>query len=454
MLRSALLILSGTAATSAMLFTRNIAVASLIPLADYGVAATFALAMAAVEMASAFGLQQQIVQARDGEDPRLQQALQGFQVLRGVTAALVLFALAGPLAAFLGIPQATTAYQVLAIVPLAKALEHFDIHRLNRARRFGPLVMTETLPALGSLLLVWPLAAWLGDWRVMLWAIVFQAVASAVLSHVVAERPYRLLFDRALWSRTLRFGWPILLNAAVLFVVFQGDKIIVARVLGMEVLGVFAMAVTLTLTPSMVLGKTIQTSWLPRLSTAPPADFPALASRAIALSLLLGASLAFFGAAAAPLLVAPLAETGFATLPALVGPLALLQGLRISKSGPGVSALSLGFTKNAVLSNLPRLATLVLGGVLLVQGADLLLLVWLGCLGEAAGFLLSALLLRHRAEARVRFPFASIALACMTFALVAAVAGGSLPVVLPLALCLLLLVAQAVLVVRPGLLTR
>jgi hypothetical protein len=82
MFRSALLILSGNAAASLLLLARNLIIARLIPVADYGVASTFAIAMAVVEMASALGLQQQIVQARNGEDPRFQSALQGFQVLR------------------------------------------------------------------------------------------------------------------------------------------------------------------------------------------------------------------------------------------------------------------------------------------------------------------------------------------------------------------------------------
>lgn len=423
MLRSVLLILSGNAATSGLLFARNIAVASLIPVSDYGVAATFALAMAAVEMASAFGLQQQIVQARDGNDPRLQHALQGFQVLRGAIAAAVLFAVATPLANFLGIPDVAWAYQVLAIVPLCKALENFDIHRFNRDRRFGPMVITSAMPALVSLLVVWPLATWLGDWRVMLGAIVLQAVGTMALSHIVAERPYRLVFDRHLWGRSLRFGWPILLNAVLLFVVFQGDKIIVARLLGMEVFGVFAMAVTLTLTPSMVLAKTVQTSSLPRLSAqVGTSSFPPTSANAIEFSLLLGAALAALGAIAAPLLAAFLQDTGFAMLPALLLPMAILQGLRMTKSGPGVVSLALAFTENAAVSNLPRLAMLVLGGFLLATGAPLLTLIWLGCLGEALGLATALGLLKYRAGTQASIPFPAIALSMTTFAVAAAVA--------------------------------
>jgi len=123
MVKPALLILSGNAAASGLLLIRNLLVAALIPVSDYGIAATFAIAMAVVEMASTFGLQQQIVQSAKGEDPCFQAALQGFQVMRGALAGVVLFILAGPIATFMGIAEVTWAYRVLAVVPVLNAVQ-------------------------------------------------------------------------------------------------------------------------------------------------------------------------------------------------------------------------------------------------------------------------------------------------------------------------------------------
>ena len=209
MFRTAFFILSGNAAASLLLLVRNLVVARLIPVEDYGVAATFAVVMAMVEMASALGLQQQIVQSKDGDDPRFQAALQGFQVLRGVAAGMVLFLIAGPMARFLDIPEVIWAYQLLALVPVIKAFEHFDIHRLNRQMRFWPMILTGGVSALVSLLLIWPLVAWLGDWRVLLYAILAQMSFTVITSHLVSERPYQLVFDRAIMGGSLRFGWKL-----------------------------------------------------------------------------------------------------------------------------------------------------------------------------------------------------------------------------------------------------
>ena len=268
MIRSALLILSGNAFASLVLLLRNLIVARMIPVADYGVASTFALVMGVVEMASALGLQQQIIQAKEGDDPAFQAALQGFQVLRGVFSGLALFVIAGWMADFMGIPEVTWAYRLLALVPVLNAMVHFDMYRLNRQMVFWPMLLTGAVPALISVLAVWPLAHWFGDWRVLLYSILVQSALGVVVSHLLARRPYRLVLDRGIMGQSLRFGWPLLANAVLLFFVFQGDRLIVGRLTGMTPLAIFSMGVTLTLTPTLVMAKSAQNFFLPQLTKA------------------------------------------------------------------------------------------------------------------------------------------------------------------------------------------
>lgn len=408
MFRSALLILSGNAAASLLLLARNLIVARLIPVEDYGIAATFAITMAVVEMMSQLGLQQQIVQAKDGDDPRLQSGLQGFQVLRGVSAGAVLFFAAGLIANFLNIPEVAWAYQVMALVPVLTALQHFDIHRLNRQMRFWPVVLTGAVPALISLATVWPLYLWLGDYRVMLWAIIIQMVLMTAVSHVVAERPYRLILDRAIMAGSLRFGWPLLVNGILMFGVFNGDKLIVGRVMGMETLAIFAMGFTLTLTPTLVMAKSAQNFFLPQLSKTDQTNdagstrFQYLSMTTLQVSLLNGSilivAIALFGA----LLVQALLGDKYANLIPLLMPLAVLQALRVAKAGSAVVALSAGHTANAMQANLVRVATLPLVWYAVAQGAGLLSVIWIATVGEILGYMLSLWLLRRRVGTRLR----------------------------------------------------
>ena len=424
MFRSALLILSGNAAASVLLLARNLIIARLITVEDYGIAATFAIAMAVVEMMSALGLQQQIVQSKDGDDPHFQAALQGFQLLRGVIAAAILFFSAGAIARFLNIDHVAWAYQVMALVPLFNALQHFDIHRLNRQMRFWPMVLTGAVPALLSLALVWPLYLWFGDYRVMLWSIIAQIALMMVVSHLVAERPYRLAFDRRIMGRSLKFGWPLLVNGILMFAVFNGDKLIVGRLLGMETLAIFAMGVTLTLTPTLVMAKSAQNFFLPQLSRITEASdprFAPLARTTLQVSLLNGGLLVIGTVLlGVPFVQIVLGEKYDLLLPLLVW-FAILQALRVFKAGPAVVALSKGHSGNAMLANLVRVASLPLIWLALAQGRGVLTAIGIGILGEIGGYLLSLWLVRRSTGLQLR----QMVLPLLAVALVLVAAAGS-----------------------------
>lgn len=401
MLRSALLILSGNATASAILMARNLVIAWLIPVADYGIAATLALAMAAVEMVSSFGLQQQIVQAKQGDDPDFQDALQGFQMLRGVGAGLLMLAIAWPMAVFMDTPQAMWGYAALALVPVLNAAQHFDIHRLNRGHRFGPLILTNAVPAALALAVIWPLDAVWGDWRVMLGSILVQAATAAVTSHLVAERRFRLRLDRAVTGGALRFGWPLLINAVLMYLVFHGDKLIVGRLLGIEALAVFSMGVNLTLTPTLVLGKSAQTLFLPGLARAEGAAFQAQAQATVGLHLGAAAAMVWGAMVAGPAIVGLILGPDYAALAGMITAMTAAQGLRVLKTGPAIVALARGQTGNAMLANAARVASLPVAWIMAQNGGGVWAVLAVAILAEALGAALSIWLVIWRCNLRL-----------------------------------------------------
>ena len=252
MLRSVLLILSGNLSNAVITLIRSLVIARMISVHDFGIASTFLLAMAIVEMTSALGLQQQLVQAKNGNDPHFQAALQGFQALRGVTNGTILFLLAPLIAGFFGVPEVTWAYQMVAMVPVMRGFMHFDVNRFNRQMNYLPALMTGSLPPLGSLLLLWPLSLMFIDYRLTLYSVLAQNLILLVMSHLVAERPYRLALDRSVMAGSLRFGWPLILNGALMFAIFNVERMIVGRELGMAQLGLFSMAFSLAIAPMLV----------------------------------------------------------------------------------------------------------------------------------------------------------------------------------------------------------
>lgn len=398
MFKTALLILSGNAFTSVMLFARNLLVARMISVEDYGIAATFAISMAIVEMMSTLGLQQMIVQDKGGNDPNVQAGLQGFHLLRGLISGAVLFLLAHPIARFLGIDEIAWAYQLLALVPVLRGFIHFDIYRLQRQMRYLPSILSTSAPALLSMMSVWPLFILFKDYRVMLFAVLIQGCGLLLSSHLAAQRSYRLSLDYAIIQRAIRFGWPLLINNILLFVIFQGEKLIVGRELGMAELAIFAMGFTLTLTPTLLFTKSTQTFFLPQLSVAKEdaERFSHLSMATLQAGLLGGLALVigtmFLGAPVVHLLLG----TKYQALVPLLVWLAILQAFRGFKSGSSIVALARAKTENAMVSNIIRVSLLPLAWYVAATGGDLLAIVWLACIGEFLGYLASMWLIKRR----------------------------------------------------------
>ena len=234
----------------------------------------------------------------------------------------------------------------------------------------------------------------------MLYSILLQAVLTALTSHLVAERPYRLVLDRALIAQSLRFGWPLLLNGILLFAVFQGDKLIVGRELGMETLAIFAMGFTLTLTPTLVLAKSVQNFFLPQLAGATDnaPHFAHLSTATMQAVLILGLSIVVVTVLiGGPVVYLLLGDKYLDLLPYLFW-LAIMQAVRVAKAGPAIVALALGHTGNAMWSNLGRVASLPVCWYVAVTSGDLLMIIWVGIAGEVLGQIIATLLLRYKSQ--------------------------------------------------------
>ena len=388
MFKKAAFLTLGNALTSVFYLIRNILVARLISVEDYGIAATFAITMALIEMMSQLGLDRMIVQDKDGDSPRMQGGLQAFQLLRGLFGMALLLAIAVPYAAFLHVPDATWAYMAIAAVPALTGLWHFDMFRAQRTMNYRPFVLAELIPAFVSLLAVYPLYLIFGDWQIMLWSILLQHALTVLLSHLQASRPYRYTWEWSLLKRAFGFGLPLLINGLLLFAVFNGEKLIVGREMGLASLGLFAMAFTLTLTPTLVLAKSAQSFFLPQLSKVQADDsrFAPIAHATLQTSLVIGlalmAGIVLFGP---PFVQLALGEKYAPMLPILTA-LGLVQAMRVAKTGVAVVSLARAKTGNAMIANAPRVAALPVAWWLVTQGGGFEALIWVAIVAEAIGY--------------------------------------------------------------------
>lgn len=266
MLKQVAYLFAGSGAAAILPFIRSILIARMISVEDFGVATTFILVLAMVEMITNLSYGRLIVQAQEGDGVVFQGSLQSLHFLRGLLNAIVMLAVAQSLADFLQVSDAAWAFQVLAICPLLRGLSHFDILRDQRNMKFSSTALATATPPLVSLATAFVLVFFFKDYRLMLWAIIAQEVTYVILSHVVANRAYRLHWDFDVIKAAFSFGLPLLGSSMLMFFNFQGDRLVVGNQLGPEVLGWYSVAFLLIATPSLSIANTYQILALPPLS--------------------------------------------------------------------------------------------------------------------------------------------------------------------------------------------
>lgn len=385
-------------------FLRNILIARFVSVEDFGVASLLALTMSVVEMASNLAIDRLIVQAPDGDSPRLQATGQAFQAIRGVAGGIVLFTAAQYVADFFKVPHAAWAFQCLALVPTIRGFVHLDIIRYQRKMHFSPSVWAEALPQLASLAIAWPLAVWLHDFSVMVWAIIVQSLFYLFLSFLLAERPYKWAWERIVLSRMVDFGWPLLINGLLMFIIFQGDKAIVGAAFSMKTLGWYSAAFSLTLAPAILVTKVAQSLLLPILSKL-QADSQVFSERfplVIHACLLVGLAMGVFFIAFGPELLVLLFGHRYQEGVSIVVLLGLTQAVRVAKSGPMIVAMALAETKNPLLSNLVRGLSLILAIFAVWMEWGVLGIALAGLIGELAAYLISINLLYTRLDLEIK----------------------------------------------------
>lgn len=387
-------------------FARSIILARLISPANFGIAATFAMTFSLLEMLSNLSADKLLIQAKEGNEPELQSSAQLLNVIRGSVNAAIIFALATPIARLFGVPQAAWAFKCLALVPFLRGFAHLDFNRLQRDIRFGPSVTIDIATNVLATLAAFPLGWWLRDYSAMLWLLVLQAVGFTIGSHLVAERRYRLSWHPEYVKKMAEFGWPLLINGLLMFGIFEGDRLIVGashRLFARSIytltdLGVYSVAFSLTMAPTMFVANICNPLFLPLLSQVQGAIAQfnrryAACSEMIAL-FAAGISIPFIIAGGK--VVVLIYGVKYEAASTVIGWLAAMWALRMVRTAPTLAAMALGDTSNAMISNVLRSSAVAGMLVAAALGKPLYWISICGLLGEILATGVSILRLRMR----------------------------------------------------------
>jgi O-antigen/teichoic acid export membrane protein len=390
LIRGGVWLTAGNALSAGASFLRNIVIARLVSVEDFGIVILLSMTLSAIETVSNLAIDRLLIQAPDGDDPKLQASAHALQVVRGVLGGVAVYLVAEWLAALFKVPQATWAFQVLAIVPVIRSFAHLDTVRFQREMHYRPTFWVDAFPQAISLAIAVPLAYWLRDYSAIVWTMLIQGIVQITITHLLATRPYRWGWERQTVLRIFSFGWPLLVNGLLMFVIFQGDKAIVAVAFSTEVVGWYGAAFMLSMTPAMLVTSVIQSLLLPVLSSSQsnPEEFRLryvqVVQSCLAIGLLTAAAFAIFG----PELLVLLFGSPYREGTEVIILLGLTQGVRIAKAGQFVSAVALTSTKVPLIANLARGAAFFAAIALVAIGYSPTVVAITGLVGEILSYVL------------------------------------------------------------------
>lgn len=370
---------------------RNILLARLIGPENLGVAATFVITLSFLEAISTLAVDRLLVQADDGDAERFQRTAQATQFLRGTALGLVLFGLSWSLASLFAAPQALPMYQAIALVPVLRGLFHLDTKRVQRDMRFDLDVKLEVVAQVAMLALVWPLCAWLGDYRAAAGLVLAGTSVQLITSHLLAQRRYGWAWDRAYTGRIVRFGWPLLVNGLLMFLILQGDTFVIGsakKLLGVPYthadVGQFAAAAGLAMAIPAVIISIVRPVFLPLMARVQH-DREQFAERAELCIQSIGLLAAVIGVAtilASQVLVRLLYGADYGLAGTIVPWLFAMQSVRLLRAAPTLAAMARGDTVATMYANLIR----VFGFAAVIYAASAHASLWklaaIGCMAE------------------------------------------------------------------------
>lgn len=456
--RQGALLLSGFAVAQICSFARNALIGYGLSRGDFGIAATITIALQMLETLSDLGADRLLVQAADGDDPRLMAAAHATLLMRGIFTSALLFVTAGIVVDFFGIADAKTAFQLASLVPLIKSAMHLDSRRQQRGLQNRNYMIVEVLPQAVALLVTLPCLYLTRSYVAVVWIAILQAMLSVISSQVLAKRRYALSLEAEFVKRLIAFGWPIWLSAFPLVVVYQGDRVIVGRLLGMDALAGYSAAFMVAMVPGLLAAKVAHALFLPLLSARrdePRAFFQRYLLMFEGTSIAAAAYVVAFviaGADIMPLAFGPY----YVGLGPVIGLLAAMWALRMVQSISGMALMAQGETRPLLIAGIIRAAALVLAWLAVTTGLGLTGVAAAGVVGECIAIAYVLVRTARDAPGIARATFARALYPIMAGALAAACAWtwpitGSLWVSGPVGLVLCVSALLFGLAIMPGL---
>ncbi len=243
LLRGALWTLGGFGGGQAIRFVSNVILTRMLAPELFGLMTIVNTLRTGIELMSDFGIGQNLIYSQNAEEPEFYNTAWTLQITRGLVLFLIILASSVPLARFYELPILVYLLPITGLGTILSGLTSLAPVFLQKRLQFGKLNVFQLFSAAASSTVL-VLFCYLSH---TIWALVLGGVFGAVIYTVASyslltEIKHRLFIDKRFISEILTFGKWISLSSVVYFLSMNFDRLYFAKVVPLELLGVYGIA--------------------------------------------------------------------------------------------------------------------------------------------------------------------------------------------------------------------
>ncbi|WJS84598.1 oligosaccharide flippase family protein [Paracoccus sp. TOH] len=339
---------------------------------DFGLMALVTSFLIGLSMFSDMGFGPSIMQSKRGDDPDFLDTIWTLKIVRGFLIFLAAMAMAWPLSVFYDAPLFGWVFPVAATSMIVGGFLPTRIDTAARHLQIGRLTVIELGNQLIGILITIAAALILQSVWALVWGNVLGAFAQLLMFRLfLPGHRNRFRLEPEARAEVMKFGKWIFFSTICGFLLFQGDRIILGRVLTLHQLGIYNIGLFLATVPAMLGSSIGGRLFIPLYREHPPSEGEhhrrTLArTRAGLTALLLFAAIVL--AWAGPPLVGLLYDARYASAGGILVAIACIQMLQVIPISYEYSALAAGDSRGFFIMQSSRAGiyfTLVAGGAFL-----------------------------------------------------------------------------------------
>ncbi len=246
----------------------NILLTRLLPPTAFGLMQLSSSVLIGFGMLSDTGVGPNIIQSNRGEDPTFLNTARTIQIIRGILIFLGCAIVAVPAARFYGQPEVLGLIMLGGLNMFIIGFENMSSYLLNRDLRIREretFALAEQVISMVAML-IWAMIS------PTVWALATGYVLSPLIRlvwthYLVPGAPKaKIEWDQKSAQEILSFGKWIFFSTAATFFAIQADRLILGKMVGFELLGIYGIALTFAELPRQVVGRISAQILLPAIA--------------------------------------------------------------------------------------------------------------------------------------------------------------------------------------------